>query len=263
MPTRVRTERTCCCGGTCDCPTVTGYTVTVSGLDALLNSCFASPNRPTENDLPALDGTYTPDTFTTCSAGVTTTFTYDLLTSQTFGVTFAYDDTGGARQGYQLDWSLNAAWQHFRPGGTVYTAVGSGSDYVDCTADPVPTGCDCCSEKVFALSVSITTTGTGGGTCTGTVTFTVTPTCSGEMMARVSSATAVTSPAAPVCSFRSADPLPAGTVADATGRAWYQCERPHFERFALPVSSCTGCGVPVGRRCGPICPGYVAAADEA
>lgn len=42
-------------------------------------------------------------------------------------------------------------------------------------------------------------------------------------------------------------------------RRWYRCGLPGFARFGLPVTDCRACGVPDAMRCGPACPGYVAA----
>lgn len=87
------------------------------------------------------------------------------------------------------------------------------------------------------------------------------------LMASVFRVSSAASPA-PRCEFLPGDPAAAGEAA-ADGlnpaRKWYRCGNPDtgVGRLSLLVSECNSCGVPVGRRCGPVCPGYVAAADEA
>ena len=75
---------------------------------------------------------------------------------------------------------------------------------------------------------------------------------------RVSFKTAPAPPPGPPCAHRG-DALPAGKVAAlklSTLRAWYDCDRPGFERYGRPVTSCQTCGVPAERRCSSDCPGY-------
>ncbi len=67
----------------------------------------------------------------------------------------------------------------------------------------------------------------------------------------------------PPCRFRSEDAALGSRVRAAglsTQRAWYDCQRPGFERLGLLVAECGSYGVPAGRQCGSLarCTGYVA-----
>lgn len=151
-------------------------------------------------------------------------------------------------------------------GGSVVSAAGYLDVGDDCAAAAVA------SSWSFPVTYGSQYDGTNPPTHTATGTFTLTriecgvspipPPPPGFMsVAPVRSA----APVSLACVYRSEEPLTAAVAGDPTGRAWYTCCKPGFERQGKGVSECDGCSVPADRRCGSLtrCPGYEAADPDA